>query len=149
MNGRQIRSTALALIALCVTPQAGAQEFANLAELLARGAKRLSAIELQSLLPGATLSGRILHATSRLEFEATYSADGTLSGRLNGLPPNANPGMQGTWAIDAGGRLCTNVLTMAVGQSKTCIFFYKLDDVHYAASSDADSAIVRSRKVRR
>lgn len=149
MNGRQIRSVALALIALCFASLANAQEFANLAELLARGAKRLSAIELQSLLPGATLSGRILHATSRLELEATYAADGKMDGKLFGLHPSASPALQGTWAIDADGRLCTDVITMAAGRSKTCVLFYRLNGVHYVASSDADSAIVRSRKITR
>ncbi|HEX9182902.1 MAG TPA: hypothetical protein VF876_06555 [Burkholderiales bacterium] len=149
MTGRQVRSVALALIALCLTPQAAAQEFANLAELLARGAKRLSAIELQALLPGATLSGRVLHATSRLELEVTYASDGRMDGKLFGLHPSASPAVQGTWAIDADGRLCTHVITMAVGQSKTCVLFYRLEDVHFVASSDADSAIVRSRKIAR
>ena len=149
MKTRQVRSAALVWIALCFATLANAQEFANLAELLARGAKRLSGIEVQALLSGATLSGRVLHATSRLELEVTYAADGKMDGKLFGMHPSASPALQGTWAIDADGRLCTHVITMAAGRSDTCVLFYRLNDMHYVASSDADSAIVRSRKITR
>ncbi|HEU4778468.1 MAG TPA: hypothetical protein VFS58_01165 [Steroidobacteraceae bacterium] len=151
MNRIRIRSFTYGALLLMAASMAGAQELANLGELLDKGGKRLDAVELKTLLTGATASGMTLRPGSTVEFELTYGADGKANGRLYG--PQFNPNysidsdMRGTWRINEQQQLCTDLFARAFGQQKACASYYILNNVYYSAASEDRGANVRSRKV--
>lgn len=149
MNRNRIRSFTYGALLLFGASTAGAQEFANLGELLDKGGKRLDAVELEALVTGATSSGTTLRPGSTVETEVTFGADGKATGRLYGpqFHALADPDMRGTWRISEQ-QLCTEMFARAFGQLKTCVGYYILNNVYYAAASEDRGAIVRSRKVK-
>lgn len=147
MNHNFIRSTMFGMLLLLGASVAGAQEPANLGELLDKGAKRLGAAELKALLSGAMVSGRSM--ANPTTFEMTYSSDGTANGRIYGIRVDQAPGMTGTWTVDEKGRLCVDLMTMTFGAVKNCQSYYSLANAYYSATSDDRSAVVRARAVKR
>jgi hypothetical protein len=149
MDRNRIRSFAYGALLLFGASMAGAQELANLGELLDKGGKRLDAVALKALLNGATASGMTLRPGSTVEFELTFGADGSATGRMHGpqFNPLADPDMRGTWRINEQQQLCTELVARAFGQSRACVIFYSLNNGYYAAASEDRGAVVRARKV--
>jgi hypothetical protein len=121
----------------------------TLGELLAAGAKKVSAQELkrdvvQHAFAGPSPIGGTL--------EIAYLADGTIQGQGPGDPtiPNAPvpPGrVTGEWTIDDAQRLCGTMRFLAYGPGGAggrgilptkCEFWFKLGDTYFVSDSDKD-----------
>jgi hypothetical protein len=147
MNRNLIRSTMFGVLLLVGTSMATAQEFSNLGELLDKGAKRLDAAQLKTLLTGAMVSGTAMNGKST--FEMTYSSDGTANGRIYGIRVDQAPGMTGTWKVDEKGQICVDLMTMTFGAVKNCTSYYNLNNAYFSSATDDRSAVVRARAVKR
>jgi hypothetical protein len=147
MDLAYIRSVTCGALLIFGTSMANAEEFANLGELLDKGAKRLDAAELKALLTGATISGNPYKGPTT--FELTFVADGNATGRIYGLRVDASPAMAGTWLVNEQGQICTQLVANAFGGLKSCSSYYSLNNVYYAAQSDERTAIVRMRTIKR
>jgi len=138
---RRLRNLAIAAVAvLGASALALAQESSQLKlrDILARGAKQLSAEEVQQLLPGAkvmSISGR--GVTRRWE----NNADGKFV--ASGFDPTTTtPRMQsfqgqGSWRIGDNGKYCVT-LEWPTRTEQWCQVLFKLDDKYYRVKSADD-----------
>jgi hypothetical protein len=150
MNRTRIRTTMFAALVAFGATLANAEEFANLGELLDKGAKRLDAAELKALLTGATARGTTFGG--KLDVETTFESDGKASGRTWGGYPDVSPFYRGTWTINEKGQICVDLIMSdpRVPPAKGCSFYFILNNnAYYIAASDDRSAVVRSRKITR
>jgi hypothetical protein len=149
MNRTRILTAMFAALVVFGATIVNAQEFSNPGELLDKGGKRLDATELKALVTGATVSGMVLRPGSRIGFDVTYENDGKANGRLYGLPTDAGRGTTGRWTVNEQGELCAEMLSVAFGATKTCSYYYRLNDNYYSAASNERSAFVRTRTIKR
>ena len=149
MNCQSIRTTMFAALVAFGTTIVNAEEFANLGELLDKGAKRLDAAEFKALIPGATSKGTTIGG--RLDMETAYSADGTATGRSWGGHPEMPPSYSGTWSINEQVQLCVDFMAAerTIGRMKACGWWYSFNGVYYIAASEDRGAVIRTRKMQR
>ena len=149
MNYDFIRAGTFGVLLLLGASMANAQEFANLGELLDKGAKRLDAAELKALISGSTSKG--VTSGGRLDMETSYAADGSAAGRFWGGHAEMPPFYRGTWSVNEQGQLCIDYLAdeRSIGRMKGCGWWYSLNNVYYIAASEDRSAAIRTRKIQR
>jgi hypothetical protein len=128
---------------------AGAQEPANLGELLDKGGKRLDAAEVKALLTGATTKGQSFGG--QLEFVSTHAPDGRLNSRAYGMHPEVNPNYFGKWMVNDKGQVCWEVTPNdpRLKPGKGCTNYYSFNNAYYVAPTEERSAVVRLRKIER
>jgi len=131
---------ALALLALagCATPQGPATR----EEMLARGAKRLGQVELNTLLPGARI---VKTGNTGIPVVWTNRENGTLTAIPERVALAAWIG-RGRWWLTPNGAYCTEIDWQADARSegirRICWHVYRLDEVYYGVQADGRSTPV-------
>lgn len=129
------------LVAFAHTAQA--QE--TVGEVLDAGWKKLSKAELVPLLSGANMSGESFKVKgSTIHF--AYSADGTVSG-FSQTPMGHRSHSTGTWNVDDSGKFCRDMTRQNGQRWNDCRFFFKRDNVYFAAETDDRGANVEKRAI--
>lgn len=141
--GRAWNSACFLFSLLAFANVAQAQE--TVGEILDAGWKKLPKVELVPLLSGASMSGESFTVKGNsIHFD--YSADGTVSGySLNPMGQKSNSA--GTWKVDDSGKFCRDMTRQNGQRWGDCRFFFKRDEVYFAAETDNRSAKVEKRAI--
>jgi Protein of unknown function (DUF995) len=131
----------LTMVAICfgVCSLAGAQTL-TLGEVKAKNAVRLSAEDLQQLLPGAKVMSRVADGSIRRwenKPDGTLVASSDSSGSLGGKAYRVTG--SGTWRIDDRGRFCVSI-KWNIRNEDVCRFIFKADGKYYGTFKLEDSA---------
>lgn len=132
------------LSVLCLLGTGASAQSANLAEVLASGAKRLTPDEVYNLVVGAktvfqTVAGgeRIWTNHQNGQFVASV-ADGA-SGR------QFIKSFQGDWKITPDGAYCVRIVYSSVNVDRFCRFLYPYNGAHYAFGPNAQPETMSGR----
>lgn len=140
-GGRQWGCFLFSLFALANPVQA--QE--TVGEILDAGWKKLPKTELVPLLSGASVSGESFSVKGNsIHFE--YSADGKVSG-YSQTPMGHRSHSTGTWNVDDSGKFCRDMTRQNGQRWGDCRFFFKHDDLYFAAETDDRGAKVEKRAI--
>lgn len=123
-----------ALLAVAFATCGAAQAQSNLGDLLAAGAVKLSAGEVQAL---GDL--RIVRQSADADADVTLRADGSVVGMVHNKLGHGSSEAVGTWRVDAQGRRCADVELPAFRmRMQQCGFTYRVGRDIYFAPSDSD-----------
>ena len=128
---------------------ASAQEPRTVGQLLDRGGKQLTREEVAEILSGAMVSG-IQFDRPEVTFQNLFKPDGTVRG--NATNRNVRFGevtLEGTWAVDDQGRLCTDLRNSQGTRLQFCTAYFLLDGAYHGAKTADRSAEVYRRDVKR
>lgn len=106
----------------------------TLGELLDAGGKKLSKEQVRTALIGAHVTGKTFAGST---VETDYKADGTYSG-FSTLAQGGSMGIDGTWKVDDGGKLCVEFRVPSGRINSSCAFYYTLSDQYYVSESDSE-----------
>lgn len=127
-----------------------AQRPATVGDLLDKGGKKLVRDEVMKLVSGATISGTSFN-DAKMTRVYTYKDDGSISGySILGMVPSTSRSVSGKWAISDQGQLCVDRESSRTGRTDHyCGYYFVFSDSYFEASSDARSASVFSREIKR
>ena len=106
---------------------ASAQE-ETLKDLIDKGAKRVSKVELMSLVPGSKHVSRGQTGSYR---QWTHYADGTLMGDVKTQFPGTTGKGHGKWSVNDAGQYCVDIKRGQPGAEKWCRSTFRLGDDYY------------------
>ena len=139
---------AVAGIMVAISSVAYGQEPATVADLLAKGGKKLTKAEVQALYSGALVSGVMYSTVQNITFKSRTAADGSLSGDVwnNGKPVTK---IAGTWEVNDLGQYCSDIENTRVERFKACAYYYKLEGRIYSGSTGEPSERLVEREFER
>ena len=127
-----------------------AQHPATVGDLLDKGGKKLAKDEVTQLVSGATVSGASFNdpQTTRVY---TYRDNGSISGHsIVAMVPSSSRPVAGKWAISDQGQICVDRESSRTGKTDHyCGFYFVLNNSYYEAGTDARSASIFSREIKR
>ena len=113
----------------------GAHAQSTVKELLDKGGKKLSAVELKAVASGATLSGASPQAGNKaFTFAFDLAPSGELSGK--GWTPEWMAPVKGRWSVNSAGQFCSHMANAAANDKGNCGNFYKLENTYFTAAGD-------------
>src|SRR5258708_1550139 len=118
-----------------------AQQQTTLANVLERGGKKLTKVEMRTLVSGATIEGTQGGNFPNTTFKNVYSADGTVRGDA------WNKGawftrINGKWSVNEEGQLCSELRNDQGSNIVACQTYYVVGSTYYAARGDTPSSEV-------
>lgn len=139
-----IRSATTTLLSLAVVACASPPKESQMpvADITAKGAKRLTGPEVRSLMSGAKMEGNAW--SSGTSFTSTMNPNGTFDGvTVNGRK------FDGTWSVnDSSGQACTHIRNAPPGGSP-CAYTYGLNGAYYISDSGEPGGGVVERRFTR
>jgi hypothetical protein len=147
---RTTTRVAVAGIMVAISSAAYGQEPATVADLLAKGGKKLTKAEVQALYSGALVSGDVYSTVQNIAFKSRTAADGSVTGDVcnNENPERPAIKIAGTWEVNDLGQYCSDIKNTRV-EFKDCGYYYTLDGRFYAGSTGEPSARLVERKFER
>jgi hypothetical protein len=128
----RIASCLLLPASLSVVPAVQAQS--TLGELLDRGARKLSATEIEAM--GDV---RVLRQATDADAYMTLRTDGSVVGMVHNKQGHGSSEAVGTWRLDASGRRCADVSLPAFSMSvQQCGYTFALGREIFFTPSDTD-----------